>query len=286
MNTKSSRILREIFSYTIITLGTAILALGIQVFWVPLKLAPGGFSGLATIIYHLWGWPMEWTSLGMNIPFFLLGVTLLGRSFGAKTIYATVLFSLFLGFGALIPPVTHDLVLGAVFGGLVVGLGGGLVLRQNGTTGGTELAASLAHKFLPWITLGQLILMIDALVLGLSMIAFQNWEVGLYGAVAIFVVTKVVDFLIEGPHFAKAAFIISDRAQDISEGILRGLNRGVTGLKGQGMFTGKDKNVLLCVVSQREIPGLKRLVLEKDPLAFVIVTDVNEVVGEGFLRKG
>lgn len=286
MNPLVSRIGKESLAYFWITLGTAVLALGIQIFWVPFKLAPGGFSGLATILFHLWGWPLEWTSLALNIPFFLLGFWVLGRSFGARTIYATVMFSVFLALSADLPGVTDDVVLGAVFGGLAVGVGGGLVLKENATTGGTELAAALAHRILPWVTLGQLILVIDALVVTLSMVAFRNWEIGLYGALAIFVVTKVIDFLIEGPHFAKAAIIISDHSDSIAQALMTGLDRGVTGLDGRGMFTRTEKNVLLCVVSQREIPALKTLVRERDPRAFVIVTDVNEVVGEGFSSKG
>ncbi|HOV64418.1 MAG TPA: YitT family protein, partial [Spirochaetia bacterium] len=163
----------------------------------------------------------------------------------------------------------------------LMGFGLGLVLLQNATTGGTDLAARLLDKALPWISIGKILLILDSLVVLYASIAFRSYELGLYAVVSIFIGTRVIDAVVEGVDYALAAFIISSYPNLIAQRLLS-LPRGVTLLSGEGMYTGDRKDVLLCVVKKREIPRLKRIVKETDPNAFVIVTTVTEVLGEGF----
>jgi len=269
------------YEYLQIVIGCFVGALGLSMFLVPRKIAPGGVSGLSTVIYHLVGLPVGWTMLALNIPLFLAGLFVLGKGFGTKTLAGAFLFSLFAELTKNFQAPTDDLLLSTVYGGLILGLGLGVVFRARGSTGGTDLASMLIHHFFPAISIGQGILLVDFFVVALDGIAF-NWELAMYSWIALYISSKMVDVLQEGINFAKAVYIISDRADDISIKILGEMQRGVTLLRGKGGYTGEDKKILLCVVTKLEVLRLKRMVQEIDPRAFVIVHDVHEVLGEGF----
>ncbi len=276
--------LREFRAYLLITLGAVITAGGINIFLVPNKIAGGGVTGLAIVLHHLFGVPVGTAGLVLNIPLFALAVFLLGRSFGVKTLYATVLLAAVIDASAWLPPVTEDLLLSALFGGMVTGLGLGIVFRQNATTGGTDLAARILHHGFSFLTIGQWLLAADIGVVLLAAATLGNYELGLYAAVSLLAATWTIDTVILGVNYTKAAYIISDQS-DILAGRLLQLPRGVTALKGKGMFTGLDKDVLLCVLRKREIMTLRRMVEEVDPRAFIFITDAREVFGEGFHQK-
>ncbi|MBN2657832.1 MAG: YitT family protein [Spirochaetales bacterium] len=270
-------------SYLVVLSGSVILSLGVNLFLVPNKIAAGGVTGLATVVFYLTGLPVGMVMLLLNIPLFLIGIRVLGRSFGIKTLFAT--FSLSLAIDALAPflvSLTDDLLLASIFGGLLVGLGLGIVLKQDASTGGTDLGAKILHKLLPYMSVGQLLLMIDALIVLTAALVFGNYELGLYATITLFITARVIDTVIVGVNYTKAVHIISDKAGEIAPVLVHEMNHGVTGLNGKGMYSGKEKNVLLCILRRRDLPHLKSTVASIDPLAFVFVTDVREVLGEGF----
>ncbi|MDN5301701.1 MAG: hypothetical protein PWQ60_1215 [Thermoanaerobacteraceae bacterium] len=270
-----------LLEYLQIVIGSFIGSLGLTMFLVPNKVAAGGVSGLATVLHYLFGLPVGWTMLALNIPLFVAGVIFLGKGFGAKTLVGALLFSVFTEATKNFPVLTHDLLLSTVYGGLILGAGLGIVFRARGSTGGSDLAAMLINYFIPAISIGQGILFVDFFVIGLDGVAF-NWELAMYSWIALYVSSKVIDFIQEGVNFAKAVYIISDEAENISRKILNEMERGVTFLGAKGAYTGEEKNVLMCVVTRLELTRLKNIVHELDPGAFVIVHDVHEVLGEGF----
>lgn len=272
----------DVRSILILLLGCAITAYGISAFQVPNKIAAGGVTGLATVIYYWTGWPVGIISLGLNLPLFLIGFRLIGGSFGFRTLLATITLSLLIDFFAGIPSVTDDLLLACLAGGALTGFGLGLVFRQDATTGGTDLAARILHRSLPHISIAQVLLAIDVLVVLTATFSFRSYELGLYAVVTVVVTTKVIEMVTLGINFTKAVHIISNRPEEVSKRLLVELNRGVTGLEGKGMWTGERKEVLVCVLTARQVPRLKRIVKEIDPDAFVYISDAREVFGEGF----
>ncbi|MDA3955599.1 YitT family protein [Oceanispirochaeta sp.] len=272
----------EIPSYLKITAACLIMALGMSLFLIPNKIAAGGLSGIGIVLFHLFNFPVGVSVLILNIPLFLLSWRLLGTSFGVKTLFATVVFSVFVDVTAFLTPMTDDLLLSVLFGGALVGLGLGLIFRENATTGGTDLAAKIIHRIVPFISIGQVLLIIDALVVVLAALVFRQYDLALYASVAIFITARIIDVVVIGINYSKAAYIISLQSGRISSRIMDELSRGVTELKGRGMFTGMDRPVLLCVLRRRDVPLMKKIVLEEDPEAFIFISDVREVLGEGF----
>ncbi len=270
-----------ILDYIQIILGSFIGALGLSMFLVPNKLAAGGVSGIAVVLHHLFKMPVGWTMLALNVPLFLTAVALLGKNVGIKTLIGGLLFSVFTEITAGFPVPTQDLILSTVYGGIVLGVGLGTVFRARASTGGTDLASMILHHFVPSISVGQGILIIDFFVIILSGLAF-NWELAMYAWISLFISSKVIDLIQEGFNFAKAVYIVSDKAEEVSDKILTEMDRGVTLFSAKGGYSRQDKNVLLCVITRFEVSKLKSVVHETDPRAFVIIHDVHEVLGEGF----
>jgi uncharacterized membrane-anchored protein YitT (DUF2179 family) len=270
-------------SYLVVLSGSVVVSLGVNLFLVPNKIAGGGVTGLATVIYYLSGLPVGVIMLLLNIPLFILGIRVLGKSFGIKTLFATIMLSLAIDLlSPFLKPLTDDLLLASLFGGLFVGLGLGIVLRQNASTGGTDLGAKIVHKLIPYVSVGQLLLIIDACIVLIAAVVFNNYELGLYATVTIFIVSRVIDTVVVGVNYTKAVHIISDKHKEIAQFLVSDMDLGLTSLSGQGMFSHQQKNVLLCVIRRRELPNLKSAVNKIDKKAFVFVTDVREVLGEGF----
>lgn len=284
--------------YIWIIAGSIITAAAINIFLVPFKLAPGGVTGIATVVYYLSSkrLPVGITMLALNIPLFILGMKFIGGRFIVRTLFSTVLLSVLIDLSepftgdfvrmfivkTEITATNPDLMLYCVFGGFFMGLGLGLVFKSGATTGGTDLAARIVNHFFPHLTMGQLLLIIDSSVIIFATIAFNSFLLGLYAIVSLFISTKVIDAILEGVNFAKAVYIISNKPDEISKLILTELDRGVTSFKGVGMYTRNDKDVLYCVLDRAQIQALKQLVVRIDPDAFVILTDVREVLGEGW----
>lgn len=264
-----------------IILGTALMAISYQMFLVPNKIAAGGVSGLATILFHLYEIPVGLTVLVGNIPLFILAWHLRGWGFVANSLTGTLLLPFMLELFSFVPLLTGDLLLASVFGGIGLGAGLGIVFRCHGSTGGTALIAQLMNYLWGWKSGYSLIGADLAIIVAAGY--FFGAEVALFALLSLFVSGKVIDLVQEGFSLSKAALIISDEASEmISRRILEEMGRGVTFLKGRGAYSGEDKSILLCIVSQAQVTRLKDLVRESDPQAFIIISNVGEVLGEGF----
>ena len=276
-----------------IGIGAAIAAAGINIFLFPYKIASGGITGLATIInYMIDGFlPLGVLILLLNLPLFIAGIVKLGWKFILRTLYATILMSVIIDITA--PFLTGianiylrtqgtDLLLFAFFGGLLLGTGMGIIFRLNATTGGTDLIAELVKRSGLNLTMGQAMFIFDAIIVVMAGIYFQSLALALYAIISVLVVSKTVDSILQGFNFAKGMFIISSHHEEISKRIIDELGRGLTGLHGTGKYTGDSKEILFCVARAKYIPEIKRIVKESDPDAFVVVTNVHEVLGEGF----
>jgi len=275
------RLKNAVWSYLLVTLGSLLTALGLDMFLIPNRIAAGGISGLATLAFHVVGLPVGLTMLAINIPLFLGSLRLLGARFGMKTLYGFLTLSFFVDvLDPVITSPTNDPLLAAVYGGVIVGVGLGVVFRAGGTTGGTDLAAQLLLEYFPTSS-GQALLFFDGLVIVLAAFVFST-ELALYALISVFISSRVIDVVQEGVGYGRAALIISDHGEEIAQAILNRLDRGATFLEGTGAYSGKKKKILLTVVNRSEITRLKVLVSEIDHSAFVIVANANEVLGEGF----
>ena len=278
------RIRKILWPALVITVASAVYALGFVWCYAPNGIAFGGLTGVAQIINRLIPvLPIGVTVIVLNIPLFLLGWKLIGGRLLVSSLYAMFLSSVFID---LITPLRDwqpmDPILACIFGGLLVGLGLGLVFQQGATTGGTDLLARLLKLKLAWLPMGKLLMGIDLAVIVAASAAFQTLYAALYGLVALYVSTIVMDGVLYGLDTAKVAYIISDKNKEICDTIVRDMDRGVTILHGQGAYTGADKDVLMCAFKQREIAAIRAAVKEIDPAAFLIVCNAHEVLGEGF----
>lgn len=270
-----------IYDYIGITVGAIFTAMGLVMFLVPNKIAAGGISGISTVLHHLFGWPVGLTMLTINVPLFIIGVRILGINFGIRTLYGILVLSLATDYlTPHLPNLTDNTLLAAIYGGLFAGVGLGIVFRFKATTGGTDLIARLINHY-SGFSVGKGLLMVDFLVIAFAAIVF-NAELALYALIALFITGKFIDLVQQGFNIAKGTFIISDNGAEIKKGILHKMDRGVTILRGKGGYTEADKEVLLCIISRAEVARLKSLVHDIDEDAFVIITDVHEVLGEGF----
>ncbi|MEH7492578.1 YitT family protein [Neobacillus niacini] len=268
--------------YINVIIGSAIIALAFNFFLLPNQIASGGVSGISTILLSVFGWEPAFVQWAFNIPLFIAGVVLLGKQFGVKTLIGTIFLPFVVFLTKDIDPWTNDALLGALFGGIVVGLGLGIVFRGNGSTGGTDLAAQIITKY-TGLTLGTSVVLIDGLIVLSAALVFDI-ERGLYALIALYVTSKTIDLVQVGFGRSKTAMIITNRQEEVREGILNKIDRGVTKLSAYGGFTDNERPVLMCVVDQREFTKLKQLVKSLDPSAFVVVMDASEVLGEGFKR--
>ena len=275
---------KKLKSYAITTLGALIFALAFDWFFVPNQVAMGGVTGLAQIINLL----VPQMSVGLlafllNVPLFLAGWKFIGFHLLASSLFSMAVSSFAIdAIAALHTFAPMDPMLACLCGGALMGFGLGLVFSQGATTGGTDIVARLLKLKFPWLPMGKLVLVPDGVVLTLAALAFGGVEAALYGAVAIFVSGRVMDTVLYGLDTSKVAYIISDRWQQVADALLREQQRGVTILRGQGAWTGDDKQVLLVAFKQKEIMQIKQAVHELDPRAFMIVCDAHDVLGEGF----
>ena len=264
-------------------LGTAIMAVAIKMIYDPAGLVTGGVTGVGIIMKELIGIPLWLTNTMLNIPLFLAAFMVKGWKFISRTVVATLALSFFL---YILPDVNlgmDDLLLSALFGGALTGVGTGLVFMARSTTGGTDLLAAVLQHYLRHFSVAQIMQVLDGIVVVAGAWIF-GLEYALCAIIAVMVVTKVTDGILEGMHFSKVAYVISEKSDEIADAIMTDLERGVTGLNGVGMYSGNAKNILFCVVSQKELVMVKDIVSKIDPGSFVIVTDAKEVLGEGFIE--
>lgn len=286
--------LKGVLSMLQLILGVIIMALSMNIFLIPYKIAPGGVSGIATVLFHVSGGkiPVGIAMLAMNVPLFLAGFKVRGKHFIVRSLIGATLLSVIIDLTApwiadltakyILGNSSHDLLLYSLAGGFITGLGLGFVFKEEATTGGTDMAAALLNKAFPWVPVGKLLLILDGLVVTLAAFVFQSFQLALYSVVALYISTRTMDGFLEGINFSKSLMIISRKSEEISKELLHKVGRGVTGLYGKGMYTENPYMILLCVVKKEEIHTVKNIVKGIDPDAFVLLTDVREVLGEGF----
>ncbi len=281
--------------YSLILVGSFILAAGFVYFITPHKIVPGGVYGIAIVVHYLtpgifsfWpdGFPIGLFGLLLNIPLTIAGIKILGPRFGVKTIIGFVLTSAFMdGITWLRPvgnaPLVDDVLLSSVFGGVLIGFGLGLIFKSRATSGGSDIIAMIIAKY-THLQLGKLMIYVDSTIVLLSLVAFKDWHIPLYSWIVIYVAGRAIDMTLEGADYNKALLIVSDKYEEIKHKLLHDLERGGTYLDGEGMYTGDRKRIIYTVVSRREVAILEEFISKIDPDAFITIMDAKEILGEGF----
>lgn len=269
-----------------LVVGTSMMATAFALFFVPNQIAPGGVSGIATLLNVFFQWPVGLVSFIINVPLYIIGWRQAGKAFMVKSLIATAIFSLVLDNlpipASWMQTVGGDVFLSTLFGGLLCGAGLGLVFRAGASTGGTDLVAAVIHRKFPSISAAWVLFAIDMLVVVAAAITLEP-RLALYALIAVFLSAKTTDAVQMGLQSEKCCMIISDQREQIIMAVQAQLGRGVTSLHGRGEFSGKETDVIMCVVSRQELTTLKRIVHAADPSAFFIIYEVNEVLGEGFV---
>lgn len=273
---------QRIKDYLVITFASAGYAVAVSLFLDPNSLAPGGVTGIAIILNRLTGLETGTWVLFINIPIIALGTWKLGWRFILSTGYCTLISSLFINLLSPFGAVTEDLLLAAVAGGCLMAVGLGLVFKSGATTGGTDIIVKLLRIRFPQLKTGFLFFVTDAVIVAASGIVFKNVDVALYAGIVIAINSLLMDVVLYGRDGAKLVFIISDKHENITKRILEELDIGVTYISGSGAYSGKEKNVIMCVMKKQISPRAEAIVREEDPLAFMIVTSATEIFGEGY----
>ena len=270
----------RVSAYIQIVVGCVIGAMSYPMFMVPNDVAPGGLTGIATILHSLFRTPVGITSLLMNIPLFIIGYRAMGRVFAFRSLISTILFSLLIDWMP-IPAITNNTLLGSLFGGVMLGIGLGLILRGGATTGGSDMVARMVHVRFQHISVGAFLLFIDFCVV-LAAGFFIRVESALYAFISIYVASRVIDLVVQGFDRQKACYMITANTETVKEKLMCELGRGLTVIDAHGGFRGEERPILLCIVSAQEVSRLKTIVQAEDERAFVFITDAYEVLGEGF----
>lgn len=281
--------MKQFYSYVQITLGAILMAVGLELFHVPHNMVVGGVSGIGIITLDLserflpFTIPLWLTNAGVNLPLLLLSYKTLGKEVFIKSLYTILTVTVTLMFTHYLPDIEPDLFIGAIFGGVVIGVATGLIIRQGATSGGTTLMAALSQRYLKLghLKLTNVILFFDFSIIVIGMIVFEVL-ITLYAIISIVIILKVADIVIQGISTSKAVFILSKEYEAIGQALLAEIPRGLTALSAKGVYTGNQKDMLLCVMSQKEMVRVREIVQEIDTQAFVIVTTVTEVLGNGF----
>lgn len=277
-----------IIDYFVINLGLIIAAIGISLFIVPAKIVSGGVTGIATILFYTFNLSVGTSMLLINIPLFLIGVKTFGKEYGAKTLFGIIMLSfyidLFIKFVGIDNVIDFtkgsNFLLAPLFGGILLGIGLGLVLKFGGSTGGTDIIAQIVNKITK-IPMGYCMMINDTIII-VSGIAFFGIEKGLYAVIAMFTTNVVINKIFEGAGYTKMVYIISDEYELIRNIILKDIKKGGTAISAKGLYTDKNKSMIMTVLKNKEIRDLQALIKRADPNAFVIISEVHQVLGEGF----
>lgn len=276
------RVYTAVVDCAVIAAGAVLMGIALSVFMVPFKIAPGGVSGLATVLHYLTGLRVSVLIPLINIPIFIIGIIRLERDSIVKSVFGTVVLSIATETAAILPPPTSDPLISAVFGGAVMGIGISAVLSRGGTTGGTDILVLVIRRSFSEVSVGRLYLLIDGAVIAMAGLAFSSGEVIFYSAVSLIVSTYMTDAALEGLNLARLVYIISDSNREICDRIYAELKRGVTGLNSVSMYSGRSGRILMCVIRKGQLSKLKKIIQDIDKDAFVIICDAKEVMGSGF----
>lgn len=268
--------------YIFITAGAFITALGFELFLVPNSIAAGGAGGLGTVIYHAFSIPVSVVVAAVNTVLFAFGYKYLSKGTLIKTLYATAVLTGFMQALSRFDAITENLLLASIYGGLCFGTGTGVTIANGGSTGGSDMTAVLLHRKFRFMPVARLILFVDLTVILLSGIVFSDFELMLYGAIALYVCSITADAIIEGVNFSKLVFVVSKHSEEIAKSVISELDRGITALSGKGMYSGNSYSVLMCAVRRNQFVKLKKIIQNTDKNAFIILTDAREVIGKGF----
>jgi len=269
--------LRKIIEYLVLTLGSVIAAFALEQFLIPNTILDGGVTGISIIVYKITHIPLSILVLLINVPFIYIGYRNLGKRFLFRTVYSMMVFSLFLSFFELFSPFTEDMLLATVFGGAILGVGVGLIIKSGGCNDGTESVAIVISKKTS-LSVGQIVLVFNLVIYTLAGFIF-GFDRAMYSLFTYIVTFKVIDFVSEGLEQAKAAMIITDKGSNISEEIYKRLGRTTTKIKAKGLISG-EKEVMYCVLTRIEIFELRHIVEDMDESAFVTITDVSDIIGD------
>lgn len=268
--------------YITILFGTILTGFAISGFYTPNKLVSGGVSGISTILYHALRIPTGISFAAINIILLIMSLKVLGRRFVRDTIVGSMLLSLFVQLFSYMPPVTENILLASVFGAACYGVGIGLTLIGGASTGGTDIVSRLFQIPFPYIKIGTLLMVIDSIVIGISLIVFKNIDLMLFGIVSLFVATFSINILIAKLNISKLAFVVTDRGEDIAKILVSNSKRGVTLIESKGAYTMERKQVLMCALKESEIPLFQKRILGLDDKAFIIFSESQQIVGNGF----
>ncbi len=280
---KRHRILQQIKRYIILYIGSIIYAAGLEIFLVPNNVIDGGVVGIAIMASHLTGLPLGLFLITVNIPFVYLGYRQIGRTFTLSTLFAIISMSYFTNVFLPIPGLTNDLFLASIFGGIILGIGVGLIVRYGGSLDGTEIVAILMDKRTSF-SVGEVVMVINLFILSVAGLVF-GWDRAMYSLVTYFIASKVIDVIIQGLDESKAVIIVSDCSAAIADALMVHLGRGVTVLHGEGGYSGDEKHILYAVITRLEIAKFKSIIEEIDENAFVTINDVHDVMGGAFKKK-
>ncbi len=258
------------------------MAFAVDLFLLPNQISSGGFSGIGTVLYYLFKFPVGTTTLLLNIPLFLIALIKKGKKLFFNAIIGTAFLSFFLNLFQRFGSLTQDRFLACIYGGIIIGIGTAIVLKANSSTGGTDLVAQILKNFFPWLRTSVTIMLLDTIIITVNVFFFKELEIGLYSAITIFIMGRIVDLFFEGIDFAKMILIISPRNEEISRRINKQIRRGTTALYGKGMYKKEDKEILMCVVSRGEVRHIMKIVKDIDKNSFIIITNAREVYGKGF----
>lgn len=276
----NNKILKYLKEYLIITVGCFFYAVSINYFFISNHLAEGGVAGICLILFYLFKLPVGIMYFVINIPLLIMGWKLVGRDFLFKTLYGTSCLSFLITLTETWKGPSNDIMLGSIYGGVLIGIGLGLIFMVNGSTGGTDVVARILNRYFD-IPMGRTMLILDVVILGIAAIFFGK-EIVMYTLISMTIVSKAIDYFQDGYTKAKGITIISSKSEEIKERIMNETGRGTTIIKGEGGFTGNEIDLLFCVVSKFEVTKVKTIVKETDSFAFLTISDVSEVLGEGF----
>lgn len=274
-----------IYEVLLLILGCFIMACGTAFFLLPNQLSSGGFSGLATISYYLFNIPLGTAIFALNVPLFILSYFRMGKKFLLKSIIGTGTLAIFINILEQFTPLTQDRFLASIYGGILIGLGSSFTLKASGSTGGSDLVTYLIKSYKPQYQTSSVIIIVDIIIVGLNVIFFKNIEIGLYSAITIYLMGKMIDIVFEGVNFTKMVFIVSDKYKKIADEIGKKVNRGSTGIYAKGMYTNEEKMMLLCVGSRNDISKIKKIATQIDNRAFIIISNAREILGKGFKKR-
>ena len=269
--------------YLLLPLGAIVYAAGLETFFVPNNLIDGGIVGVSMMISYLTDTPLSVFVVLLNIPFLYLGYKQIGKTFTISTLYSIVVLALAIQYFHTTPNITYDIFLATIFGGIVVGLGVGMIIRYGGSVDGTEIVAIISDRKTE-LSVGETVMIINLFILSSAGLVF-GWERAMYSLIAYFIAYKVMDLVISGLEESKGVMIVSDKSDDLAETLLARLGRGVTILHGEGAYTNEPKRILYTVVTRLEVAKLKAIVKEKDPSAFLSIYNINDVVGGRVKKK-